>query len=795
MAGRRVRCRDCGSVFALTSGPAAAVATDSRPAARQDLPAGVNAASPAGKLAGPAADAFRIPPATARGGTESVNPLDAPVLTGQGDSDAVFTHAFQSYQPAARLNYIHNFPYAYLLDRWLPPLLIGVSVVWLLLQISLGNESGAGWAIALRLFLAIAGFGLVFFPLGWLGMSLGCRWARFNRPPSPAKRVAAATLFPYALLLILWMLVGSPAGAIPAVLVTLIVAVGLAWLLYRPTPEESPISLTAAGAAFLVGVAVCFAAALGINEAARSIARSGKPSPDLVSSPVGPGLAWEPRAVPVDDGKTPTIARVDPPPATTEPTPTEQPPEPQPPQPQTPERPPGDPVPQAAPVLPPVATPPATRPSPPPATMASILPDPFAASRLFGQGASSTRPTQSDPPGAPETPANPGNPPATPAQPTGDPLADRVVVAASPLVAKVDVPKTLPPFERVVFPITPSPFALFIRPAQGLNADALEVWNLQTMVRVSSRIAPHDERDDPLSGNYALHPSGTLVARIGAFPTLGVDLISTSDLLTAPQRVPFPPAGSPIKAISRPKVVGFVADERVLVHGEDGDRSAMLVFDIRNRGISRDNYVPTGPWTPTNRAASPDGRFFAIVGETLGTDGQPQAELAVVDVLAYTVRKTPIVGVDKQWAAAPTGVAFSQDGKKLAILYERNGQAAILWQQFDAKVMPGEVRRLQVMVPPAVGNAPPEEGTPPVAGRLASINGGRAWLVGGNAIVDAANGQPIGDLGVPQHLGSHDVGGSIAVVRDDEGPRRMILIRLAPSLTAKPATNPATPPR
>lgn len=765
MAGRRVRCRDCGGVFALTAdaapSPPAPREADLKPAR---LPNGINAASPSGELADDAARAFRIPAPAAtmpepRESAEIGNPLDAPDLAA-ADSDAVFAQAFSEVRPAQRANYIHNFPYAYLLDRWVPPVAIGLSIGWLLLQISLGNESGVGWAIALRIFLVAVGYLLIALPLGWLGMTIGCRWARFARPPSALRRVVAATLFPYALLVILWLLAGSLAGAIPGILVCLVVAGGLAWLLYRPSPDESLQSMAAAAVAFLGGVALCTAGLLGVNAAAQSVARRSSPSVELVSSPVGPGLAWDvrppqepPPAIVSREPNPPVPDPVEPPAATL--------PSPMP-----------SPAPATRPAIASPAPLPATRPSRP-TTMANLPPDPLESSGLFGPGTRSSTPPADDP--APQPP------PAVAPTPTGDSFGDRIAAARSPLVEKVIAAADLGAFERVVFPATPSPLVLIVRRAEG--AEAIELWNLSTLTRVGSRLSPATDQQDPVTGNYAVSPDGQLVVRIGSFPTLGLDLISFADA-AAPPHLPFP------KAYGQARLVGFIDTGRVLVRWEEGEKTSLQVVDMKRQGFAKVIDLATTAWSPANVAIHPEGRLFAAIVVTTTASGQTQAELFVADLQAGQSRRVPVLGIDRQWAASPTGICFAADGRKLAILYERESRAAVLWLAIDPRALPGSLQQFRVIIPPEVGTTPPDESAVPPTGRLESLNGGTAWLVGGNAVIDAETGKSRGLLGVPELLGARAAQAGIVIVRDDEGQRRLVILKLSPP----PATQPATAP-
>jgi len=783
MAGRRVRCRGCGGVFTLGGHISAAAKPVGPPAAA--LPNGVNAAGPTGELDPATADAFRIhgapPPGGggpqarlphANGPDTPLNPLDAPDLAAAGDSDAVFDKAFQDYRPAFRRNYIHNFPYAYLIDRWLPPVLSIVAAVWLVLQFSLGNESKVAWAIPVRLLIALAQFVLIVFPLGWLGMSLGCQWARFLRPPDAARRVAAATLFPYVLLLVIWHLVGDMSDAIPGLLVSLLVASGLAWLMYRPAPEESAISVSAAGLAFVIAMLACAVATIGINEAARAIARSSKPSADLASSPIGPGLRWDavmPPAEPV------ALAPVRP--ATSE----------------------DDAEPKTRPAVPatlPVVkfpgttlpvTPPATRPtvSPLPSPPATEEPDPIDTNPVFGQSPQTRPAVASRPAGKPlVVPSRPPDPATRPTAPavaaTGDPIADKIVAAASPLVAGVVAPREIGPFERAVFPLTASNHVLLVRPASGTDSDALEVWDLAALkVTASRRPVPRDDTDDQVSGNYALSASGTRIARITTFPTLGVDIVSL-DAAPAPRRIAFD------TTYGQPRVVGFASDDHLLVRWDLDGKAGIQVLDLKKSTIGKGIDVPSNPWHPLNRAMSADGRFYALVGSSTAANGEERTELAIIDVRANTIRRIPITGIGPQWAPHPTGVAFSQDGRRIGILYERGDEAVILGttvaggKDFDAIIIPaGHI-------------VPHPQGLAPSTGRLASMAGGRAWLVGGNAVVDTESRRLMGELNVPPVLGQRPFADSVALIRDDEGPRRLLVLRLATSLVnAAPTTRPA----
>jgi hypothetical protein len=690
----------------------------------------------------------------------------------------VFAGAFAEYRPPVRPNYAHNFPYAGALDRWLPGGLAAVSLVWLVLQVVTSNDAGVGWAIPLRLALAGVGFLLVMYPIGWLGMSFGCRRARFQQPPDPGKRVVAANLFPYVLLLVIWMLVGSLGGAVPGVVVAAIVAVLLAWLVYRPTPDEAAVSLSAAGAAFVAGAVVCGLLAVGVNEAVRVAVRSGKKPPQLASSPVGPGLAWDAPPKP-------------PPPAPKPRTPAATPPTIDPPANDPPARP-GDPAgpeiaagPPAA--TPPVTTAPATRRAVPPRPLA----DPLVDSPLFRRPDASAAATP--PPAPPADPLNPNDPfapapsaptppepgppdPGTPAPvpptsvPPGstpavavrpgttppttsppaapltvgpaDPVADRIRATGSPLVAEVRPLGAIKPFAAAVFPLTPSPVVLVTRRAESGAGDVGEVWDLTRFARVGAGPLPSG------SAALALSPDGQTIARVTSFPSNGVETFGLGPA-RLPDHVPFPDrskAGAKADgpgAGAQPQVVGFAGDQRLIVRWTEAGRAWVQVLNLRTKAFGPPVELPEHVPTPGNQAVSPDGRYYAVAGtETDRLGGTKRRVAAIVDLGFGKGRNVPVEGVDLSWQ--PSGVAFSPpDGRRLHVLFEQDGNTIIL--------TPNVPNERPIIVP---------DGKVPVAnraaaGRLLPLADGRSWLVGGNAVVDSAPPprKLVGELGVGQPVG------------------------------------------
>ena len=105
---------------------------------------------------------------------------------------------------------------------------------------------------------------------------------------------------------------------------------------------------------------------------------------------------------------------------------------------------------------------------------------------------------------------------------------------------------------------------------------------------------------------------------------------------------------------------------------ESGMEAGLEPYDIRAGQHLHPILLPLHGRTPGNGAVSPDGKSFAIV---LKDKEKPRVALYTL-IGNSGVRSFVLPQMDVQMAD-PVAMSFSADGKKLAILFEHNGDAVL----------------------------------------------------------------------------------------------------------------------
>ena len=141
----------------------------------------------------------------------------------------------------------------------------------------------------------------------------------------------------------------------------------------------------------------------------------------------------------------------------------------------------------------------------------------------------------------------------------------------------------------------------------------------------------------------------------------------------------------------KPVLLGFLTEDRVLVWWTSGIQAGLEPYDLKTGKNLRAILLPDHGRTPGNGAASPDGRGFAIVAKD---QAKPRA-WCCINWWAPPARQFILPSLDVQWAD-PVAMAFSPDGKRLAVLFEKDGNAVL----YDCHVAEGRTVG-PVLLPPA----------------------------------------------------------------------------------------------
>lgn len=368
-----------------------------------------------------------------------------------------------------------------------------------------------------------------------------------------------------------------------------------------------------------------------------------------------------------------------------------------------------------------------------------------------------------------KTTTGPSTPEQAPPAPKPQEFVSLFNSQKSPFVASVSGVLLQDQVRAIVSPVTPSPWAVVVRD-DGPTQDAVELWDLSAGKSKGSASFPHEAGAQPV---YSIAPDGTALARIVQFPKLGIRIWSAKENRETRTIVLN-------DALGTPTLVGFLNPEKVAVIWKKGEDEGMQVFDSVSGQVARQ--VPFQRFTPSanNGVVNPDGREFAYTSAQIPR-GSPQ--IALFNLYAPPMAKWrwhEILDVDTADVNAPAGLAYSQDGKKLAALFAKQGAGYIIcWRIADVRPL-GEY---EVAVPAAGGAQ--ERG-------LEWVENGKAWLIMGNTLVDANDGKTLGQLNSPPTIRQWTIGpDSLAMMYQEDGKTGVAVVKLDGSKfgggsTAKP---------
>jgi hypothetical protein len=253
---------------------------------------------------------------------------------------------------------------------------------------------------------------------------------------------------------------------------------------------------------------------------------------------------------------------------------------------------------------------------------------------------------------------------------------------------------------------------------------------------------------------------------------------------------------------AKPVLLGFLTDDRVLVWWQSGMEAGIEPYDLKTGKNLRPILLPDHGRSPGNGAASPDGRGFAIVAK------DKEKPRVVLYQLAGSAgaRQFILPSLDVQWAD-PVAMAFSPDGKHLAVLFEKDGNAVL----YDCHVAEGRTvgpvllpaGTLPVAPPsalPADGNNAAANCPHPASGRqLSWLADDTSLLVRGDTVIDADTGQIKGHLGAKGTVNQFVSGNTCLLeYRGETGDMRLARVKLqgigAPAQPQPGAHPPATRP-
>lgn len=264
MAGKRVRCKQCGNIFALPD------------AALEDGSSDLDALAELEK-------SYHSVDATGAGGTSLGDEMgdpqdgdDSPVPLREGRSNPRFVY-----------------PFAKDVDVWLPRVLAVGAAVWLGWACFQYNETSAKWMPYVRLVVGLLAYAGFIAPLTHGMIRRAARQLRYQ-VPTASKWRAFASYFPaFVMGCVLWTVGGGYlSGLLLGCVAGVILSTIALWLLFRLQPSEIAPTATYALVGFFLGLAIVGGIYFGVNVLLLQIINATK-NPDLLpASPFGPGMAW-----------------------------------------------------------------------------------------------------------------------------------------------------------------------------------------------------------------------------------------------------------------------------------------------------------------------------------------------------------------------------------------------------------------------------------------------------------------------------------------------------------------------
>ena len=680
LAGRRVKCKYCGIAFLI--------AADSRTSDPDFNLDDLSALSGMGDASNRAAAAAKAK------------------ATGEDDVDALF-RADYAEEGAPRTNKLYIFPMSRLLDRWLPPLLLLIGLVWMVHEAFDRNDTTQLWVGFFRAAMFLLAFFAAVFPFTLMGLRAAGRKLNYEMPPNPALRVLGTFAVPFALACALWLIYGEVSGLLFGVLLGVVVALPVLFLLFRLLPVEAPVTFAYAAGSFLLSVVVAVAGFIALNLMLVGILRSLRTEYTIAVSPFGPGFKWDAPA------ETPQLA--DGREAETQPTTSES----------------GS------------ATQPSTNP-----TSATTSPSPVTAPSVntnLVTTAPTTSPTvaRANVPTGTDQAATGGTgetKPTQPMPPVGPDDAQRPPRAA--LVANVQDILIEGLVQQIVQPVVPGPWVAMVRgDGAGGAEDRVERWNTEKRQKDGEARVPRD----PAGNHYALSPDGAYLAYLSDFPALSVQVWSFAEgRLLRPVRLARDNT-APHREQRTPILVGFSTREQVVLHWTGGGRDSILEVINVNTPPPRPRPITVVGFEhdPATFAISPDGQTFAVV--TRAGDG---ADLESVSLTTGKPIKQMAIG-ELDWApdVRVSALSYTPDGTKIAAVFQKGEGEGVLmcWPALGRSSASLFWHPLPPVQPARNGDGSSAFSGP----AMQWLEGGESWLYYGAHVFDTDKGTRLGDLSTP----------------------------------------------
>ena len=275
-AGKRVKCKVCGTAFTVQGTPPPPPKGDPE----LDALAQLEESNSPSKSGTPAPTKSRI-------GPRMETRIPANPEAGEIEFDA--PAELSSRANVLRLRY----PGAMVVDQWLPFALIVGCLVWLGFIVDQPDAKNIIWIDLLRFVLPVLLYLALIFPITLALLRKAGRDLRFRMPPSPGLRCFAAYLPAFALGTGLWWVGKGAVGSLAlGGLFGLILSSAILWLLFRLRDTEIGLAAANGAAGFIIGSAIAAGIFFGLNAVTLMAVVESKAQASVPASPFGPGLHW-----------------------------------------------------------------------------------------------------------------------------------------------------------------------------------------------------------------------------------------------------------------------------------------------------------------------------------------------------------------------------------------------------------------------------------------------------------------------------------------------------------------------
>jgi hypothetical protein len=686
VAGKRVWCKHCGTVFDVPLPEEVGLEPDQA----DDLSDLAALAGQEEDLSSASATAVHVTHPTIAPNSKLTGGYSKMERTREADEYGLATdQPFDDRRP----NTPFRFPGAAELDQWLPWVLTVGGLLWAAWLYAQWEDGAPVWVNLLRPTVYIGLFLLIIRPLGVMGLRKGAERARLRLPPQSGWRALAIFTLPFLLGSLLWIAGGDVPSLVMGLVAGLVLAVLAMWLLLRLNPPElAPVGISGS-AGFIAGCAIVTALIVGGNFALLAAMRSQNKLAEVTSSPLGATLMWDqpPPASPAPagpsapEGTPPVVADAS--------------------------QPPQAPAPPAGATSRPAELAMATSPTSPPAltTQPTHAPETVVADTSAPSGAT-TKPATTTRPTLVENTTEPSFKPA------------------SPIVQGIEVMADIGEFDDVIYPLTPSTNAAIVR-TRGSEGDVIESWSLNPPKREGTARFNHaaGQRD-----RYIISPDGDLLVRIVNWPKLAAQVWSFGR-----QQV--------IQSIDldsrygQGTLLGFANDRQFVMQWQQGPDYGLEYIDAVAGRHLRQVPLPRGQRDLNGYAFSPDGHFIAVPAQY-----DQGAYIALYEFPSGRPGKRfKLKDIDPHSAVLPAGIAFSPDGRRIAVLFQQNGNGLLLSWNTTGVIPP-----LEYIYPNGFGFTD-RHGLKGTA--IQWLDGG-AWLLWGRGIIDTDTGRFLGQIGLDDVL-------------------------------------------